>query len=343
MLTTLCHALLLFGTGVLASQGDPTQEDSSVTREDWFSPGARLQAWHVSGGDDATALELPRVRLSADGAPGEVLRYKLQLAFEDGPEVKDAELDLVLLPGIFALSIGRRKLPTYREFIASSGRLALVERSILHDPFDGVRGIGVALESEEVAGSGWSYVIGGWTDETSRARFGTSTPPAASDRFTLALAGRISYGTSESRGFDELDLEGGPLRWDIGASAHHSLANDTIGAPGRTREAVDLWLATHHFSAMGSVHMAQAHEEGDGGVWDGVGAQQTVSYVWRGVFAPAMRVAAFFPRQGARQHELTIGASILSPRRTHGLKLVFDASMLSNNEQRARALFQLSL
>lgn len=340
MLTSFSHALLL-GAGLLASQREATPEEASVAWRDWFDPGARLQAWHVSGTEDTVPIELPRVRLSASGSPGEVLDYKLQLAFEDGPEIKDAELVLALHPDLFSLSIGRRKLPTYREFIASSGRLALVERSILHDSFDGERGIGVAIEGEEVLGSGLSYVIGGWSDETSRERFDASPSDTSQEQFTLAIAGRISYGNSASRGFDELDLEGGPLRWDVGIAAHHSVANKAAGEPGRTREAIDVWFARHHTSLMASVHMAQSHDGAR--PWDGVGAQHTVSYVWREAIAPAARVAVFQPRQGERQLEFTLGTSILSPRRGHGFKLVLDASLMSANERRARALFQISL
>lgn len=353
----LLHAMLITGLGVIPaptptsehtreSHEDTDGEVSATTLEDWIQPKVRLQAWHVTGTDEAVPIELPRVRFGLKGSPRGWVNYKLQLALEDDFEVKDAEVIFTLMPETISISIGRRKLPTHREFITSSGKLALVERSILHDLFDGDRGNGVALQGDRVRGTGWSYVIGGWTDEMGRDDFQQRANPTSGSleqgTFLLALGSRVSFGNSKPGRFDQVDVSGGALRWDVGTSLMHSVANQAASAPGRTRGAIDAWLGVEHFSFVSGVHVAR--QQGSGARLDGFGAQQTVSYAWRGWLIPAARGAVFLPSGDTpHQHELTIGFNILSPRRAHGLKLALDASTLSEGQRRARAMVQVAL
>ena len=97
----LLHAMLITGLGVIPaptptsehtreSHEDTDGEVSATTLEDWIQPKVRLQAWHVTGTDEAVPIELPRVRFGLKGSPRGWVNYKLQLALEDDFEVKDA-------------------------------------------------------------------------------------------------------------------------------------------------------------------------------------------------------------------------------------------------------------
>ena len=180
-----CGAVWLFTFGFAwQAQAQEAPEEGAVRLEHERGRGLSLRAgqqlqarfygraqlrWLQGPGSTTQGVIPRRLRLATKGALREpALETKIQLAFEDGPELLDAYLDWQLWPGGLHLRMGRWKLPTYREFISSSGRLALVERSIVHEVFAGVRGDGLAVRVPQIGQGPWSAEIGVWSDRSDR-------------------------------------------------------------------------------------------------------------------------------------------------------------------------------
>lgn len=320
-------------------------EDEHETWRDRLDVGSRVQlvgVWNEGSGEDE--LGIPRARFSLDAQLTDRLRVESQFAFEKEPSIKDLFLTWQVSERA-RIDLGRRKLPTYREFITSSGRLLLVERSMSHAAFDGDRGDGVALSVDEVSGTRFSYVIGAWRDMTDRTGASERAVGIELEQGEVEpiLAARLEWkaGADRPGRYDQASFDGEAWGVGIGLSGYHSVDTARDGG-ARTRAALDHRVTVQRFSWSGALHAATM-SDASALAPDAIGLQQTIGYVVRPWFAPALRGELLKERDAQMLGEATVGVNLMSPRRKHGLKLSLDASARTDASARARAMLQIAL
>lgn len=320
-------------------------EEEHETWRDRIEVGSRIQLRGVwNEGAEEEELGIPRARFSLDAKIADRLMIESQFAFEKGPAIKDVFLTWQVSERA-RIDLGRRKLPTYREFITSSGRLLLVERSMSHSAFDGDRGDGIAVSVEEVGGSRFSYVFGAWRDITDRtgARERAVGIELEQNAFEPIFAARLEWKIGQDRAgrYDQAAFDGETWGVGLGLSGYHSVDTARDGG-ARTRAALDHRVTVQRLSWSGALHAAAMN---DGAVLepDAIGLQQTIGYVVRPWFAPALRGEVLKERDAQMLGEATIGANLMAPKRKHALKLTLDASARTDASVRARAMLQFAL
>jgi len=200
--------------------------------------GARLQTLlnvdsqdaGLSTRQDRWAFSINRARLTFSGHVfTKKLGYKLQTDFGKGFVVlKDFYLDGGLNDKVW-LRAGQWKRPFSRQQISSSGNLEMVDRAITDKQFKQGRDVGIVVhngyedapELEWVAGvfngqgdkSSFTPVVDEVTGEVTNGSF--SNVPKD---FMPLFIGRIGINKNGLKGYSEADLEGGPLRWGVGAA-----------------------------------------------------------------------------------------------------------------------------
>lgn len=215
-------------------EGHEAQMASSPVGKIAFKPGKGLQIesedgrfalnsrWRVqirydleqTAGEDgglAQAFQIRRARWTWTGHFfGEDNTFKLDLnlspgdvALEDGAvtqgPLRDVYVEFRQLSDMY-VTVGQQKIPFSRQFIASSGDLMLVDRSIVHSEFSLDRDLGVKLSSPDVAETGHlGYAVGVFTGEGPY----TSEDPD----FGMLYAARIDLRTAPFREYQESDQE----------------------------------------------------------------------------------------------------------------------------------------
>jgi len=240
---------------------------------------ARFTYEEPDGGHDENNFSIARARLTLKGNVFEKnLEYKLQTDFGKGGAVlKDFLVDYRLGGDGPWIRAGQWKRPFSRQQINSSGRLELVDRAITDKAFGSGRDIGVAIHNGYEKSPEFEWVVGvfngtgdkPWFDgdvevdpatgegEVTRGKF-TNVPKALHP----AVVARVGYNANGIKGYSEADLEGGPLRFGVGASA---LANfDTDGGDdSNIRGELDFAVKAEGFSATGGIYFATA-QDGEG-------------------------------------------------------------------------------
>lgn len=214
--------------------------------------GARVQARWTS----MDALGVRRARISSRVAVADRAELRFQGAVETGAfEVKDLYATAHIAPGWVSLDAGQMKEPFSRQQIASSGKMQFLERAITDEAFHAGRGVGAWLHG----GDGFRW------------RAGFSSADGAQDVRPVA---RLDW---DPRGaaFDEVDLDGGPLRTAVGVSAR--------GAAGEqpTTTQADTQLKWRGASVTAGVYLAPSD----------VGGHLQAGYCHRGRVQLAARVA----------------------------------------------------
>ncbi len=175
-------------------------------------------------------FELRRARLVLEGnLHGKHLTYKLQTEFGRGVVgLRDFHFDLEVGSGVW-LRVGQWKRPFSRQQIVSSGRQELSDRAITDRVFGAGRDIGLAIRNDYEKSPDLEWTVGVFNgtgiDPTQAATVNPDTgavtignPSNVPQKFRPALVGRVGINRGGLKGYSEADLEGGPLRWGVGAS-----------------------------------------------------------------------------------------------------------------------------
>ena len=306
--------------------------------------GGRIQGRYTAereapepAGDEWT---VPRLRASARGHVGPV-RYGAQLAMEKGVELRDAYLDVTVVPDILRIRLGKWKMPGARHHLNSSGRLALVDRAITHKAFDHTRGIGVMAQNGVEGKQLFGWAVGVFLDDTNRLRFAERADGENLDRpYEPAIGARVGLNFGEAKVTDEVYWAAGPARAAIGAFAIESV--DTRGdGDGRLRTGLD-WIAGYGIVSVSGDAQVAIQQTATGAEYDGVGFHQQVAALLMGRLLPAVRFAVVDPTGTSARSELTAGLTIFAMQ--HRLKIGGDVSGIRSVDARAtRARLQAQL
>lgn len=238
---------------------------------------------HRSTADD-TELEhrfsIPRARLTLEGTAYDT-GYKLQTEFGKGfVYLRDFYLDRELVPGLI-LRAGQWKRPFSRQHITSSASLQLPDRALTDDHFQGSRDLGVQLHSGyEKSPDGLEWAVGvfnGTGDKPSISASSTCIEDPLTGVHTCTttaknpsnvpadigpmVVARLGWNHGGIKGYSESDLEGGPLRFAVGASYRGDLAEGEGSAMVHAVEG-DFLVKVHGASLTGGVY-ARMQEDVD--------------------------------------------------------------------------------
>jgi len=278
---------------------------------------ARLQArytYHeVEAGPDTSAFSIERARLKLEGhAFTKDLTYVFQSDFGKGAvTLKDYYGDYRIAPDLLHVRAGQWKRPFSRQQIASSGSQELVDRAITDSAFGAGRDIGIALHNNYEKSPAFEYALGLFNGTGDRASTSISVetdpdtgevsatagnPSNVPSMFNPALVGRVGYNHGGIKGYSEADLEGGGLRFSVGASGQLNFDADRSD-DSRVRAELDTIVKAHGFSTTGGVYVSS--EQAGAGFSDralgAIGFHLQAGYVIAEQFQPAARVAIVAP------------------------------------------------
>lgn len=320
----------------------------------------------VDGDDNKSAILIARARLTLSGhAFTKGLSYKFQTDFGKGfVTLKDFYGDYQVLPGKLTLRVGQFKRPFSRQQINSSGSLELVDRAITDKFFGGGRDIGVALHNDYEHSPTFEYALGIFNGSGDKSRFsgdvtvdpvtgegelsggGFSNLP---DRMHPALVARVGHNYGGIKGYSEADLEGGPLRFAIAASAIIDLDGDKDDASGICSQA-DYALKVDGFSSTGGVYVASAQSgmSFSDQSYAALGFHLQAGYMIGGRYQPALRYALIAPDGPDNDRQEVLGGMSIYFF-NHGLKwqseagaLLTDTAGNSKSDYLVRTQLQLS-
>ena len=188
-----------------------------------------------------------RSRFQAEGHVfGDADRYKLELAMGDSGSfsfIKDMYIEHRLSPAPVYVRFGQWKRPFNRQEIVSDFASEFNERSIENELAGGGRDQGIALHNDyEKTAEGIEWVVGmfntfnGGSDRPVIPVACTTTPTLNTtcvngrpttfpSDFEPAIVARAGWNSAKAKGYSEVDLEGGPLRYSIAAAYKIDLAN----------------------------------------------------------------------------------------------------------------------
>jgi hypothetical protein len=196
---------------------------------------------------------IPRSRLQAEGHVfGEANRYKVELGMDETGSfsfIKDMYIEKALTPAneVF-FRFGQWKRPFNRMEMVSDFSSTFNERSIENDLAGGGRDLGFTINNEyEQSPEGIGFAVGlfnrtngpndrpTWTTTCVQGAPGdvvtcvNTRPTNLPIDFEPAFVARVDWNSPKIKGYSESDLEGGPLRYAIGASWKTGFANFAKG------------------------------------------------------------------------------------------------------------------
>ncbi|HUS33389.1 MAG TPA: hypothetical protein VMZ53_33030 [Kofleriaceae bacterium] len=197
-------------------------------------------------------IYIARARFQAEGHVfGDADRYKMELGLGDIGSfsfLKDMFIEHKVAPAPVWLRVGQWKRPFNRQEMVSDFASEFNERSIENELAGGGRSLGVALHNDyEKSAEGIEWVFGmfntfsGGSDRPSIAANCTtdamtgkvtcinSRPTTLLADFGPTIVARAGWNSARAKGYSEADLEGGPLRYSIGAAYKLDLANFAKG------------------------------------------------------------------------------------------------------------------
>lgn len=194
---------------------------------------------------------IPRSRLAAEGHLfGKDNRFKVEAGFGDAGSfgfLKDMYLEKRIPDSPVWVRAGQWKRPFNRAEIVSDFASTFNERSIQNELAGGGRSLGLALHNEyEKSPEGLEWAVGVFNtfsgggdrprittvcEETMPGSIdcATSRPTTFGPDFGPTIVARVGWNSPKIKGYSEGDLEGGPLRYAVGASYKVDLANFADG------------------------------------------------------------------------------------------------------------------
>ena len=228
--------------------------------------------------DYLNAFEVRRARLVLGGnIHSKKLLYKFQTDFGRGNVfLRDFHADVELAKDVW-LRFGQWKRPFSRQQINSSGRLEVTDRAITDRAFGAGRDIGLAIRNdyEKSPELEWTVGVFNGTGEASRitsvteidpmtmeVETTTSLPTNVPKKFKPAIIGRVGINRNGMKGYSEADLEGGPMRFGVGASVWLEGDFDDDDKSNQKAE-LDYIVKAEGFSTTGGVYF-MTDQDGSG-------------------------------------------------------------------------------
>ena len=318
---TLSLAVVLVGLGATA-QAQPEVPPVAGYDKGFFIRDAagpfefkiqgRVQVrFTYEGIEDATDeqnFSIPRARLTLSGkafVPG--LKYKFQSDFGKGfVSLKDFYVDYELAKGV-VVRAGQFKRPFSRQQINSSSGLELVDRAITDAAFGAGREIGAMVHNNFDKSPEIEWAAGVFNGTTEKSKFSGVVDPmtggVTGGKFTNVpkqvhpmVIARGGYNYGGIQGYEEADLEGGPMRLAVGAGVIVDFdADDTDD--GELQGELDFVLKNQGFSLDGAFYAVSAQDGTSFGdqTYNRIGAHVQAGYVLDGKLQPAVRYALVDP------------------------------------------------
>lgn len=320
--------------------------------------GAQLQARYTLRFDDrADGLALSQsrffIRRARLALVGHAFSKKLGYVFVPRFDLSQAGLleyfvNDAFIPHVIEGRVGKWRLPFLRQQITSSSRLLLVGRSQVTQVFGQGFDVGAALHNGYTNSPRVEWVAGifnGTTSSLGVVGVDSTQPP---DVFFPTLVGRIAYNYGGIDAYSGGDLEGGPLRFAVGASALAQLGVDR-DHQSATEATLDYVIKVRGFSTSGAVMLASKQDGSslvDQNAFVG-GFFAQASYLVGEVIQPALRYSLVdFEGNAGATHEAMGGINVYFY--GHNLKWQTDAGAIINQTPhqtatRYRARTQLQL
>lgn len=208
--------------------------------------------------DNTSVLTVHRARLGFAGhAFSEDLAYKLQADFGRGTvTLKDFYIDY-RIAGDALVRVGQYKRPFSRQQITSSGNLEFVDRAITDRYYTAGRDVGLTIHNNYEKSPEIEWAVG---------LFNGAGENQVPGDFSPAVVARAGYNQGDVKGYSEADLDGGPLRFGVGASALGFLNDIVIGEDtvlSGIRAELDYIVKVEGFSTTGGVYFSTL-QDGDG-------------------------------------------------------------------------------
>lgn len=292
-----------------------------------------------------TSFAVQRARLKLSGHVfDDGLSFKAEFDFGRGSvSLKDYYVDY-RLGGEARIRAGQWKKPFSRQQITSSGNLSFVDRSITDKGFQAGRDVGVGIHNNYEKSPEIEWAVGLFNGA------GDETVP---DKLSPVLVARVGYNHGGIKGYSEADLEGGALRYSVGASVQSELDFDGDNASG-VRAELDYIVKMNGLSSAGGVYVSTAQEAPgaeDTGfadqAYEAMGFHLQLGYMLADKHQVAARYALIAPdADDANLQEISVGYSLYQFK--HNFKWQTDVSVLQSagtdlgDEIRGRTQLQLS-
>jgi len=248
--------------------------------------GGRIQFRYtyleVEDGPDSSAFSVERARIKLEGhAITKDLTYLIQPELGKGSlALRDFYGDYRIAPDLLHLRAGQFYRPFSRQQITSDGNQSLVDRAITDGSigFNGGRDIGMMLHNNYEKSPTVEYALGlfNGTGERATTPIDVETDPMTGEvvdasagnpsnvprMFRPAVVGRVGYNHGGLKGYSEVDLEGGALRFGVGASGQIDFDADRSNDSAMKAE-LDAIVKVHGFDATGAVYIS-SKQTGEG-------------------------------------------------------------------------------
>ena len=262
-------------------------------------------------------FSIPAARLKLKGHVfSKRVKYAFQTDFGKGSAyLKDFYGDFALVPKLLYLRVGQWVKPFSRQQITSSGSLELPGRAITDKAFGAGRDIGVAFHNNYKKSPPFEWVIGAFNGTGEKPWFKGKTKGAVTvdpatgegeiidgttkgkfsnipDKFNPSIVARVGVNIGKLKGYSEADLEGGGLRFGMGASGIFDLDFDN-NKDGNIRAETDYIIKAGGFSSTGGLYMMTVQ---DGGTWSkqrfgAIGLHLQAGFVINKMIQPVVRYA----------------------------------------------------
>lgn len=283
--------------------------------------GGRLQFRYTYFSDedapDSSAFSIERARIKIEGhAITKDLTYLIQPELGKGSvALRDFYGDYRIVPEWLHFRVGQYYRPFSRQQITSDGNQELVDRAITDSAFGTGRDIGIMLHNNYEKSPEIEYALGLFNGTGDRARSTATTTievdPDTGDisaettetdltnvprMFHPALVGRVGYNYGGLKGYSEVDLEGGDLRFGVGASGQLNFDADR-NDDSQAKAELDAIVKIQGFdaTAAGYVLSVQAGEDFGDRALGALGFHVQAGYLIGGAFQPAVRYAVVAP------------------------------------------------
>ena len=263
-------------------------------------------------GDMAFTVQRARVAMKGHTI-NKNITYKFQADFGKGKvSLKDFFLDYAFSKGSVHLRAGQWKRPFSRQQITSSGKQEFVDRALTDKAFGAGRDVGLMVHNNFTKAKGLEWAAGIFNGN------GANVVPSA--RFNPAFVARVGYNNG-IKGYSEADLEGGGLRYGVGASGQANL-DGTAEADNGLKTQVDAIIKVQGLSATAAFYMATPLDDTAS---EGMGYHAQVGYVLGAGWQPAVRFASHMP-EGSDNDTSELGLAVSKYMNKHGFKWQTDIS-----------------
>lgn len=240
----------------------------------------------------------------------------------------DYYLDFALAQKLLHMRLGSYKRPFSREQITSSGKLELVDRSVVDKAFGQGRDLGLMFHNAYEKSPVFEWAVGVFNGTGEKPWFegslerddagnvsgigsksGFSNIPG---RFHPMVVARVGFNHGALKGYSEADLEGGPLRLGVGLSGIVDFDSDR-GSDSNIRGELDLILKAAGFSLTGAAYVMSSQDGDDfsSQTYASRGLNVQTGYVIEGMVQPVARYALVDPDGDHNNvQEITGGLSV---------------------------------